>query len=334
MILNGFLPARPSLHEQDHDGQRHSRQEQHAGGVRVPFDRDLALLASQIATVHEGRTAQEPPYQRVSTLLLLLLLPVAIPIPIDGLEPLLQTSAQRAREDAPANRAAEAPREAAERPDQARRHVVGVGRGQVQHVGEGVIQSRARAEAVREQDEYIQHGHMRRPSVVPLRLSHRHHPYHPYPSFSLNMRRRRRRGEDAGRRNDAQDEQTSREQGNGRQARGPEGPGAADVQPADGEPAQPEAEVRGDEHGAGGRGRQAPDRQRVDRRVEQDGPARGHEAQLRRAREQGPAAAEHGQGHDGVGRQAVLRLEEEEEGHEGEEDGERGYGRGGEAVEE
>lgn len=127
--------------------------------MRIPRDGDLALAATQLPAVHERRTTQQPPDERAPTLLRVALAEIAI----DGAEPGLEAGAQRAREDAAADGAAEAAGEAAEGPDQARGHVVGARRRQVQHVREGVVEGRAGAEAVGEQDEDVHRRHGHRP---------------------------------------------------------------------------------------------------------------------------------------------------------------------------
>lgn len=99
--------------------------------------------------IHQERTPDQLPDQFLAVRRQF---PAAVEVP----EPLLQTPAQRAREHAAADGAAEAPREPAERAQQARGDVVRLGQREVQQVRERVVQRAAREEPVDEHDGNVQ----------------------------------------------------------------------------------------------------------------------------------------------------------------------------------
>lgn len=262
-------PARRRLHEQHDDAQHRSGLEQHLDSIHVALDRDPAVQLAEPPTVDQRRAADEPLDQ------LRALGAQRRPATIDGAEPRVEAAVQGADKDAAADSAAKAAREPAERAQQAGGDVVGVGAGEVQQVGERVVDGGAGEDAVGEEERHIQ-------------------------ASGDGRVRAQREGEHG-----------HCEERDANQARRVEAAGAPDVDPADQDPAQPEAEVRGDEHAAAGAGREAEDGERRDGRVEEDRPARRHEAQLRQAGEQGTPILEHGDRDDGVGRHKVLNQDKQ-----------------------
>lgn len=100
--------------------------------------------------VHQKRTPNQLPDE-------LLAIGSQLPAPaVEFPESSLQAPAQRAREHAAPYRAAEAPREPAERAQQARGDVVCLGRREVQQVRERVVERGAREEPVDEHDGHVQ----------------------------------------------------------------------------------------------------------------------------------------------------------------------------------
>ena len=96
--------------------------------------------------------------------------------------------------------------------------------------------------------------------------------------------------------------------------------------------AEGEADIGGNQHGAGKGGRQTADGEDKDGCVKKHGPAGSHEAELGEAGQQDAAVSEDGERDDGV-LGAGLDEEEEGESQEREEDGNDPEGTG-EAVEE
>ncbi|RFU72816.1 hypothetical protein TARUN_9439 [Trichoderma arundinaceum] len=204
---------------------------------------------------------------------------------VEGEEPADEAGAQDAVEDAAAEGGAEAAAEAAERGQQAGGDVLGAGVAEVQEVDEGVVERDARGDAVEDDggDEGVGLGG-----------------------------RARYGGQGVDRAVDAQDGQELREVVRAC---------AADVRPPDDEAAEGEADVCGDEDGAGGGWGGAADGEHEDGGVEEDAPAGGEEAELGEAGEEDAAGGEHGEGDDGLGGEAVLGGDEGDEGEEREDEG-------------
>lgn len=108
----------------------------------------------------------------------------------------------------------------------------------------------------------------------------------------------------------------------------------ADVEVADDDAAEGEADVSGDEEDAGFGWGEGAGGDAVDGRVEEDGPAGGHEAYGGEAREEVAFVGEDGDRDDGVGGPVGFDEGEEGEAEEGEDYGGGGDVGGGEAVEE
>lgn len=117
--------------------------------MSIPLYRYLLLFSGEVAAVHEGRTSEQLPNEGGAAA-------VRVVIAVHGTEAVLEAPPQRAREDSATDGAAEATSEAAEGADEAGGHVVGAWKGEVQDVGEGVVEGGTGEEAIEEDNEDVE----------------------------------------------------------------------------------------------------------------------------------------------------------------------------------